>query len=173
MSEKSRLHVALMVVALFLGSTSAVAEDRVSIRSEKKKDPAGARYSYTVTNRSPKEIVTVLIGEDLDKGVPHLRSNPLGWSFKESEQVGYGWTIPRRAAAAPEGWIPLLVLFEESNEVALSWIVKDDTVPGIAAGDTLAGFEVTVAKEDPSFLNPPFTIIFADGTSFAGTVKAE
>lgn len=119
-----------------------IPQETVSVAVALQRKGTNAKYTYTVTNRAEQEIVTLLVGVHLDKGDPHLASNPVGWRFTESEQIFYGWRIPLGGAAAPTGWMPLLVLFEERNEVAVSWIMQDKTVPGIARGKTLTGFEV-------------------------------
>lgn len=161
----------LFVMLALLGSTTSFADDPVRVTVEQKAAGANVTYAYTVTNSSEQEIVTLLMGLDLDQGDPHLSTNPLGWKFRESKQVGYGWTIAPRGAKAPPGWIALLMLFEERNQVALSWIVKDDKVKGLSPGETLSRFEVTIVRADPSFLHPPFTALFADGSNVSGIVQ--
>lgn len=174
MTDKRRIRLLpLLCVLVLTAPMCASAQETVSVAVAMQREGANAKYAYTVTNRAEQEIVTLLVGVNLDKGDPHLASNPVGWRFTESEQIGYGWRIPRSGATAPAGWIPLLMLFEERNEVAVSWIVKDKTVRGIARGKTLTGFEVTVPRVDRSFLKPPFTAIFADGTQYSGTVTSE
>jgi hypothetical protein len=166
----------IAITALLLHATmiaSAVAAPTI-VRGRSSTIGNRVSYTYSVTNGSEKTIVTLLIGVDTPAGTGgQLWEQPIDWKLWQEERVGYGFRIPPPGAAAPPQWIPLGVLFEESYRMAVSFIVTDDNAPGIPPGQTISGFQVTVAKADAAYLNASFTAIFDDGTKTSGRIRGE
>lgn len=162
-----------LVVLVAVGFAQIANAADVTVHAQQKVAGKHTRYSYSVTNQGKKTIVTILIGVDLNNRIPHLNSEPVGWDPLRSERIGYGLRIPSTGAAAPAGWIPIAMLFEERDRMAVGWIVTDNNASGVPPGATAAGFEVTVAAPDSEYVKSPFSVVFDDGTTASGRIAGE
>lgn len=162
--------VALALLALAYPPPVAAADDVVEVRCVRQGGGAETRYRYTITNNSQRDIVIIMIGVDFREGVPHLDRLPKGWTRETSTFVDYGWTLDPATHTTQKGWLPLVMTFEERDQIAVSWMTEDPFGTALQP-DKSATFEINVGeKEDPSYESAPWTVIFADGRNVTGTL---
>jgi hypothetical protein len=142
---------------------------RVEVCVTRSSSADGTTYRYHISNPTDRELVVVLIGTDWENGEGHLDRPPKGWSRKKSEHVAIGWSIDRSVASVPNGWMPMLILFEESHRHAISWMIEDLFEKGLRESELTV--DVTLESEDASYESAPWTVIFADGRLLTGKLK--
>jgi len=147
------------------GSTRALLNaPPVQVLLYKDTKPGAITYGYRVVNGSPYEIATLLIGFNHFLTAPELRIAPVGWD---------GSNTPASSFRSPTGWRFEVTQVEEDSLIYVGWQV-DSVTTGLRGGVTLAGFEVTVAQQDPRYESGHWTVYLksAQQDYFTGSIDA-
>lgn len=166
--------LALLALATFAPSTLArdnpCLSRSVTVCVSKSRGEGRVTYRYEISNPTEREMVMVIIGADWEQGEPQLHRFPKAWKRDSSNHFEFGWTIDRAVASGPNGWVPIVVLFEERSPFALAWVLEDSFEPGVKNGSLTV--DVTLEGEDPAYETAPWTIFFGEGDISTGRVRA-
>lgn len=121
-------------------------------------------YNYRVINNSEQSIVDINIGSDYYRTVSELLSNPVGWDYFDG--------LARGSTTSTPGWASSFITTEESQFAQLSWEIIGSNL-GLNPGQSLSGFSVTIPREDDTYRNSHWTVIFDNSTAASGSLISE
>lgn len=120
-------------------------------------------YRYEIRNSGPAEIKHFYVGCDCrlaPRAMPQLRVLPVDGRSNRSDDSGTWYELPAAGVAAPSGW--RVRAFKPRGAIGhwIEWYMPSaHSNSGIAAGQTLGGFAVTLPGSDESYLSANFTVI--------------
>lgn len=119
-------------------------------------------YFYRVINNTRFPISKVIIGRNYyTGGDPSLKSLPPGWSLD----------TPAAGIASPPSWSGKILTQEESTTVYLEWEVSNP-LKAIQPGQSLSGFNVTLAAPDDSYSTSSFQLLLVGSTPVSAPLRA-
>ena len=146
--------IIIPLLAIFCGPAAAEAPIRVLVYGEHQGD--NLVYHYTVVNNGTVGFNNFTVGSEYDPEQkdtwPELGKLPLGWRYGEKVEIGTEILLDPSSTTQPAGWVPWVYGQQDIDFYYLRWRGS----PGIAPGQTLSGFSVTVPKgKDPNLFPMP------------------
>lgn len=172
MFECKRLYPVLIGIGLFVASSLSLSQEQLPVRVLGYGQHIGTNvvYLYRVINNSDKEIGLVAVGYQFDWNDStkepiekrYLNVLPAGWNDETRTPPG--------KSTSPAGWVADVETQEENPHHIFEWDAPAE-VPGVAPGQTLEGFSVTLPKPDLAHLKSYFTVYFGNGKTYTAPME--
>jgi hypothetical protein len=123
-----------------LGHAGPRDDEVATVKVYKEASASSVTYTYSVTNHSEYPLTGVTIGFDYYRGNPEL-------SGTRPQQI-----------IVPSQWEGYVVSLEESDKYSVHWEITNHSA-SIQPGQTVSGFKIVMAREDPRLTTSNWTVI--------------